>query len=496
MLDRQELVPAGFHPKTTMLPDDCIVAVTKPTPPSFRVSTKPSVHHGRRDRLSRANPGPLVPCGTVRGTFVTMLERFGIPEFRRFWRTLPIILGGKPLAEAAGYRYLWEEQGPIHLHFIEEVNSCLHDFLFDKGMSHYQFYDEGHFRFKQGGMWSARESLGWIKSLLPKLYTDPDPKMTILRLVCEWGQRAAPGAACELPYIRIEAGWVNAIYSFAPNGNADFRSPFLFSRSTLLGMQLFPKFLGLTPFEETHVVADCLHPNDILKNTEWEISEGVFFIAGERYGAVVPFLGWAKSMDLQFNKTPIPEREVILIEKDFYCPRLKIKLLAKACVYDAPLFLAKVGFPRIQKVQNDEPSQDYLANILEGLSLDASPEWLELEQKYHVVLQQVEEKLSFEYRRSSQLMLLNGKTLMAGVPAMILRKILSGWNNGQKLFDFRAFKHDPEIFADSKRSSFETRWNRLREKLIAESPQLKIEKSGKGEFSLTVACRIEFLDLE
>jgi hypothetical protein len=425
-----------------------------------------------------------------------MLERFNMEEFRRFWQALPIILEGKPLPEAEGYRYLWEEQGLIHLHYIEEVNSALHNFLFNLGMSHYQFYNEGHFRFKQGGMWSARESLGWIKNLLPSLYNQPDPKMTIMKLVCEWGKRAAPGADSELPFLRIDEDWVSAIYAFAPNGKANFRCPFLFSRSTMLGMKLFPKFLGLTPFEETQVIADCLHPDDILKNVSWTLSDSVFYINGTRYGTLVQFHNWAGLLNLRFTQTTIPEREVILIEVDYYCPTLGIKLLSNSCVYDAPIFLARIGYRRISQNHADELNQDYLANILEGLSLGNSPEWIILKRKYHELLELVEAKLRFEYRPSSQLMLLNGKTLIGGVPAMILRKILTGWTKGQTQFDFRTFKHDPEIFADSKRSSFETRWNRLQEKLNTESPQLKLEKSGKGEFSFKVACPVEYFDLD
>ena len=452
-------------------------------------------HSGTKDRLSRSNPGPLATCGTVRGTLITMLDRYELDEVRDFWRNLPIVVNEKKYNEADGYRYLWEEQGWVHVHYLEEVNIHLMDFLYKKGENHYQFFNEKHYRFNQGGLWSAKENLSSVKSHLADLYTKPDPKFTLLELASKWGNMAVPGSVSELQFLRLDEREVSAIFSFAPDGTFGFRCPFLFSRSTMLGMQMLPKLLKFTPFEETTLLADCLHPDEILRNAELTVADGEFHINGIRHGIVVPFSAWSRSIGFKYNGNPIPERDVILMESDFHCEVRGIPVLSKGCIYDAPIFLARVGYPRLPKTDGGERKQEILDNILNGLSLGNSSDWMELERKFKELIQRAEEKVVIEYRRSSQLMLMNGNALISGVSAMILRKILMGWVKKQSRFDFRAFKHDPEIFHDSKRSSFETRWNRLRAKLLKSSPQLLLEKAGKGEFTFNVKCPIEFHDL-
>jgi hypothetical protein len=209
----------------------------------------------------------------------------------------------------------------------------------------------------------------------------------------------------------------------------------------------------------------------------------------------VPFRQWALPLELRYSGTPAPDREIILMESDFHCPIRGIKVLIKGCVYDAPLFLARIGFPRRSPADGGGMNRDFLANILEAFSLKETPEWLVLNGRFKELLGKAQANLIFEYRRSSQLMLVNDQTLISGVPAMILRKILAQWQKGQTRFDFRAFKHDPEIFPDPKRANFETRWLRLQEKLQAEVPELKVEKSGKGEFILSVDCPVEMREI-
>jgi hypothetical protein len=450
----------------------------------------PPNSHPALDRFSRTNPGPLVSFGTVRGTFLSMLERYGLEEVRTFWRSLPILHEGGFLPEAEGYRFLWEHRDKVHAYYLEEVNEALMEFLLRRGESHLDFFDERHFRFEHGGIWSNEENLNWIRKDLEDFYTTEDLMGTMLQFACQWAMKAVPGALCQIPLTVRKGNKVRSIFAFAPDGSYRYRCPYLFSRSTLMGLKMFPRFVGLTVFEEARILADCLHPGQILRGVEWDIQDGIFLIEGAPYGRVGRFKDWALEREIEFKGPPIPDRDIVRMERAFKCPIRKIEVLSEGSVYDAPLFLANVGY---HQAFSSGSSRDFLKNIVEGLSRQNQDGWSDIESAYSSLLGIAERKVRVEYRRTSQTILVDGKTLIAGIPAMILRKVLVAHINGQGRFYFRTFKHDRELFNDYKQTSFETRWKRLRERLEAEADlHIRLEKSGRGEFILRLERALDF----
>jgi hypothetical protein len=220
-----------------------------------------------------------------------------------------------------------------------------------------------------------------------------------------------------------------------------------------------------------------------------------FFIDSVRCGRVVKFSEWALRENLHFEGTPIPDRDVILMEQDFHCPVRKSVVMVTGCVYDAPLNMVRLQYPHNTDLKEFGASTVYLQHVVSQMTREEFKEWKCLEASYGKLLAAAEEKLFFEYRSESQSIFLNGKTLISGVPAKILRKILVAQGNGQASFDFRSFKYDPAIFPNPEDSGFETRWNRLQEKLHETTPYVRLEKSGKGEFIFKCDCPLAFQDL-
>jgi hypothetical protein len=448
----------------------------------------------------------MSPIGTVRGIFVSMLERYRLPDVRAFWKSNPVPENEHFLPELEGYRYLWERKGLLPLYYLEQINAALVEFLAHRKESSEGFYNERHFRFEQGGMWAAPESLAWLKDFIPTLYTRPDPKLIIANMLCQWAKKALPGSDCQLPYCDQGEDWVEAVLALAPDASFRFRVPYVFSRSTMYGMNIFPRFMGFSAYEKTGLLADCLHPGEIVKDIPWKVEDGVFFLDGTRYGRVVPFMEWDGVCAWKFQGLTVPNRPSILMERSYVSPDTGWTALMEGTIYDAPLFAARLGFPRQKTPLGNSIPKDFLSNILGGMTLEESEEWRKIEATYRGLEREVEaalkdlqraagEVLAFEYRANTQALILNGKVVICGVPAKIFRRIVLASQGGQSTFNFRAFKYDPEIFPDSKRSSFETRWNRLREKLSQEAPQIHLDKSRKGEFVFSSDRPLEFQEL-
>ncbi|HKP95499.1 MAG TPA: hypothetical protein VJ385_07065 [Fibrobacteria bacterium] len=448
------------------------------------------------DRLSASNPGPAIPGGPIRGVLLMMLEQMPIEEIRSFWRSHVITIDGKKLLEGELYRHLWENKDGLRQYHVEMIYSSLQYFLWCRGRSIESFITERFYRLEQGGIWKSSEHIAWSKDFLPQLYKDPDPMLTLEKALCHYCTRAVPGSDCRIAYLKVDEGWIESVFSFAFDAQFHFRNLFLFSHISLVGARIFPGLFGLPEFEKVRPLADCLHPAHILWGKDWEIKKGRFFIEGDPYGELVRFSEWSRSQSLQFQGINVPERDVILMDRDYLCPLRRSPVLLQNCIYDAPLYLARIGFPRKANFEQFGGATPYMDKILSGLTKDDTEEWQRLGKKYHELLQASSEKLVFEYRALSQALLLNGKTLISGVPAKILWKILVANGQGQSSFDFRAFKYDPEIFADSKRSSFETRWNRLRTKLAEATNRVHMEKIGRGKFAFHAECPIEFQESE
>ncbi len=389
------------------------------------------------DRLSPANPGPDMPCSPARGLLLGMLERFSIPEIRAFWQAHPLVVQDRQLSELEGYRYLWKATGMMNQYYWNEVNHSMDAFLRERGIRLDDMFGPHYYRIDQGGIWTLTETITWVKNFLPKLYLDPEPMLSVEQALCGWGMQAVPGSSCQIPYLKKTKDRIETVFSFAPDGEFRFRSFFYYDPTIFSGMCVFPNYFGLPPFEEARMVADCRHPDHVLWETPWEIRNGAFLIEDERFGTVVDYSAWASAMNLKFQGTPVPDRKVILMEKDYRCRSRDSVVLREGCIYDAPLYLARISYPRLSNLSRFGNSQVYLDNVLRSISFPESDAWRKLEQKYADLLDAAGKKLIFEYRTAAQSISIDGKILMAGVPAKILWKILLANRSGQNTFDFR-----------------------------------------------------------
>jgi hypothetical protein len=213
-----------------------------------------------------------------------------------------------------------------------------------------------------------------------------------------------------------------------------------------------------------------------------------FFLDGERIGHRSDFRSFLDAHGLDLSKFDPPDAEVILIDKDVYCPLRKRIVLYAGCVYGAPLYTT-----RICHVKRPMRDKNLLSNLIADAGQEVDLFESELEGKHLAVAARAEPKSVFVYRHADQSLSLNGRHFLKNVPAKILNKILAAYTlKGRREFEYRDFKRDFEISFGRKNSNFEIRFYRLLEKLKQENAGIRIRKRGRGSFTVEAEGTIEY----
>ena len=447
-------------------------------------------------RLSPELPGPQLAIAPVRIAYLAMLETLEIPRIREFWQAHPLERDGSILSEADLYSALWGHVGCISALYCEQVWNDFEPFLHRNGVYSQPLVADLVYRLNQSGVWRADQVLSWIKEFLPRLYRDPNPRLTLVKLIGLWGMQAFPGSWGSVPKQSSAGEWTEAVSLWAPSGDFSFRFLYPVELHASPFHITVPVYFGMTPYEHVRLIADCRPPNMVLWDETYEICGEKVFVGGQHLGRVRSFLDWAHEAALDFEGRAVPDRQVIAIERDYVCPKRKRVVLWAGCVYDAPLYLAQFRFrvaPAFGAYANPE---NYLDRIVAGMLQSYEAEWAPLARTHQQLLELAERRLIFEYRTRAQALLLNDRTLLTGTPARILYKILRGHAEGRRVFDHRSFKYDTELFSAPKATNFELRLTRVQAKLADTTPLARIDRTGDGEFTFNASCRIDLREVE
>jgi hypothetical protein len=448
---------------------------------------------GQPPRISAENPGPEMPIGPARILYLATLDLLPVPALRRFWQAHPLTQDGKTLSEAELYRALWGHLGTISADYCQTIWNDAEHFLNENGISGEQVIRNKIFRLNQQGMWKASHVLAWIKELLPQLYRDPNPMLTLLHILGRWSEGAFPGSWGGVPRHREVGGEQEAVSAWAPSRTFAHRFYYAVDLHSVPFHRSLPTYFGLPAYDEVRLIADCRSATDLLWDQPSSVEGDAFRINGRTVGRLVEFSRWAREEGLLFE-IEVPDCTVVRMEESHHCARRRRVVLYEGCVYSAPLYLASFRFRSESPQGSYGRASDYLNQITADMLRSDEGDWGPFEDVHRSLLEAAETRLAFELVPDSEMLKLNGKTLMSGVPAKILWKILCSYVGGQSTFDYRTFKHDPTLFRDPKRTSFEVRLNRLREKLARDVPSLKLEKTREGEFSVSADCPVTLGD--
>jgi hypothetical protein len=184
----------------------------------------------------------------------------------------------------------------------------------------------------------------------------------------------------------------------------------------------------------------------------------------------------------------IPDRWVMVAEEDHFCPKRNRQVIYKGCAYEAPAYVSAI---RHKKVSNKD--RKLLQHMLQDTMKEDELFTPEVVRRHAALMERLERKLCFAYFPSDESITLNGDHFIKGIPARILRHILSAVvKTGKREFEYREFKRDFEITLGQKNANFDVRFYRLVEKLEEKCPEFKIRKSERGRFTVDTQASLEF----
>lgn len=247
-------------------------------------------------------------------------------------------------------------------------------------------------------------------------------------------------------------------------------------------------FFNIPPFDELNMLADYRLISEIVPDCEIDIKDGQMFLDGQYYAREIPLYENFVNYQCELIKAGIADCTVLLAEKDYFCPLRKRIVINEGCVYGAPLFLYQL----IYNHQFERPP-NFLSLVISALQEQRSERWQVLKEKHDLLILKALRKLDVVYDCQNESISINGIHFISGVPAKILKKILSIHCRTKRVeFQYREFTKDPFIVYDPLNPNFVVRLNRLAKALENECPEVQIQRIAPGRLKLEILCPIRY----
>ncbi len=431
---------------------------------------------------------PLTIHDFHRASYVTMLQLFPREWILEFWEAHPIVYPDKILIGAELLHFLWHCEGKIPLRWNYYVVNDLEPFLISKGVSPNKFIEKLLYRNNAATYFPGKEILAWFYPLMQKAFNATDTHDMVFDLISVCTEKYLPGHIHRRVKKVEGKKSVQSYLVYIPDKT--FTHAFNFNFDFVVGPQILkaPKILGLAPFAQLQYLSDIRSINNILPDHSVRVKGQQLWINGECYGHKIAFTDFLKSHELSLAKYKIPAAQVILMEKDFFCPLRQRILLHAQCVYSAPIYMTCVKHQKVQ-LKNGL----FLKHLVEDAAQHEKIFAGALMRKHQNLISQLEANIVFIYRPQEVQLILNGKIFLKTVSAKILRNILIELiHKGKKEFEYRSFKKDQNLLAGQKKPNFEIRLYRLKAKLETQKIGLHIVINGQGSFSVHADAKIDF----
>ncbi len=384
---------------------------------------------------------PLMQNDLLRSLYGTMLLLWPVELILEFWNRLPLESAGRTLTGAELFRHIWDTSKAAPKEYVARVMWCIEFFLVQHGMDVQKFMDTVVFRINDGTPVSAPTLTRWIMSKVHSIYTAKDLRVKVLELMADTTEKFIPGSYREVLRVEKQDDVRTAWCLWAPDKNLNIKWTY---HSELFGLKMLtnaPRVLGLPPFERVDDLAETGCVEHILWDCEMRVEGDRLLIDGEDHGRRIPFQEHCRKLDVDLDHLFPPDWTVNLIHKPYHCPLRRREVLHVGCAYDAPVWIGKVRFPRHQP-DNTAALTHLLSDIVESKA-----ELQErLEAKHACLLDSLIEKAVFTYTAGENIMELNSKVLIRGVPAELLSYMLRAHrDSGKTRFLLADFKRDTGI---------------------------------------------------
>jgi hypothetical protein len=413
-----------------------------------------------------------------------------IDTVKKVWQNVPAEINGELYSGSKLFSYLWAGKNWIPNEYICRIWLELEEAFLSCG----RYIREDFITFlKRGDVVEAGMVFRFLEPVLVKLFKFVDIRFGILkfigtlhntcnpnaRWVTEGLSKDRNGKVISYQILAMDSTFTHKFPS--PDGDVAFNP---------LTQYMSLRF-GATPFDTSRIVAECQTVFErIGQELEPRIEKGVFYLGTEKYGIVARFKKFTKDNGILLKNIFPPDCDVVVIDKDYYCPVRRRTILCQGCAYGAPVWIMKVGYD--SKVNTPK---DPLQSLKDELTTEVPSTYALLQLKHDALLSSFSETVRFTYKTSEQSLFSNDRFVTSGVQAKILREILLAHRDKKQCeFARREFIRNPEFVSDAYNTGFNVRLDRIIECMNKTCSEVKIEKHARGRFKIHPTCAIIFTE--
>ncbi len=424
-------------------------------------------------------------CGTLKDLSFEQVFPFWIEVYNDYFQ--------ESFSSQEFFESLWSGTLEPPFYTVFSILNQLEYFLIKQNLNPVDFIQNTLPSLSKGLIISSERVLLLSNSYLSEFFDSKDLHGTILKVFSnlalsnEIQRETCHRLLCHK--IEGDHGIAIMMYSFLeqPKDSQRF-PPYDFELWTGSQIQSVVGFFSLPPFDQLNMLADYRLISDIVPDHQVQYKDGKLFLDGKYCGREVTLYEKFFLQRSELIDAGISDCTVLLAEENYFCPLRNRIVIHKDCVYGAPLYLYQLVYNH-----KFERPPNFLSIVISALQEQRSELWLTLRQRHEFLVSKALRCLNVEYNSEDESISINGVHFISGVPAKILKKILSiNCKTERTEFQYREFTKDMSIVNDPLNPNFVVRLTRLTKALENEYPEMRISKIAPGRIRLELSCRIDY----
>lgn len=423
----------------------------------------------------------------LRYIYITQLIEFTLSEIKDFWKNNLLHIHGKVISEYETYHLLYKGIDTIEVEYVNNIINNIEAFLNLNDISLPDFLEKVCLNSSSRCIVPANEILKAIEPLIYKVNKTVNYHNLILLMLEK---------VCKLEFQEGHFFLAQQRNTGKEWNETIFKLEYLSEDNCFIDLEMLigmviknsPLSFNLPVFERVYPLADCRSIEMIIGQyvNNYSYQNDKLIIQGICFGKKQKFCNFLKSSHLKQKILDRSEREVIVVNQDYYCSLRKRVVLKKNCAYSAPYYLLGVKY----KSSNFRP-KSFLFNLIDTMKKSNISDRILRRHRNLTDLCKTQCKISYD--RKATKIYINGNLTIRGIGAKILREVITGYVFlDKKEFEYEEIRKSSYINLDPKRPALDVHIKRLSDRLRNKFHFFSINKLGKGSFRFTSDVDIKF----
>ncbi len=285
--------------------------------------------------------------------YQAMCVAFAPALIREFWEAHRVV-DGTPLSLVELFTLLMDKHATVPAAYDYRVTNALEMFLVRHGIDAEEFVRFASYMSSYHPYYSPEQILfRATKPIVARLATIYDPRRAVVALLQQVASSIMPEHVARSVK---KVGPRSHIITLRYPGAREF--PFDHDYHYYCRIQIvhapsvfgYPPFTRWEPLSDARPVAACL-----VGGEEVTLDGGVLRLNGVPHGRVLPsFVAECRDrFDLALGPSTTTDRQVVAVDKEYRCPLRRRVVLTAGCLYNAPYYLARIGYDPIPVEKED-----------------------------------------------------------------------------------------------------------------------------------------------